>query len=170
MRRTFNLKINVITTFFMALLLFTGPAAAITDMNGTPVQLQNVVGKGKWTVAKVWASDCPACRKTIHYLTQFEQRFPEAEVLGISVDGQQGKQNAQQFINQLSLNFPNLLAEVMEVDDYLYKTVGETLVGTPTIIVYNPQGKIAAVQPGAVTPDELIGFIRQKQTETTAAY
>lgn len=160
---------GIILALLTAILLFAQPAAAMTDMNGKATSIQNMVGKGKWTVVKVWASDCHACRQTIHYLAQFEKQFTDASVFGISIDGQQGKQNAQRFIDQFKLGFPNLLSDTREIDDYLYASVGETLVGTPTIIVYNPQGKIAAVQPGAVKPDDLIRFIRQKQAETAAA-
>lgn len=160
-----------IIALITSLLLFATSTSAIamTDMSGTPTQLQNMVGKGKWTIAKVWAHDCHACQRSIHYLSQFKQRFPEADVFGISVDGQDGKQKAQGFINRFKLTFPNLLSDATEISDYLYAKVGETLVGTPTIIVYDPQGKIAAVQPGAVTPNDLIGFIKSKEAEALAA-
>ncbi|MEZ5534080.1 MAG: TlpA disulfide reductase family protein [Thiolinea sp.] len=169
MKRSSYLKINAIIALFSILLLLTTPAAAMTDMNGKPVQLQSMVGKGKWTVVKVWESDCHICRRTIHYLSQFKSRFPEAEIFGISVDGQDGRQDARQFISQFKLNFPNLLSDGTEMSDYLYAAVGETMIGTPTIIVYDPQGRIAAIQPGAVTPQELIGFIRSKQAERAAS-
>ncbi|CAA6824394.1 MAG: Peroxiredoxin [uncultured Thiotrichaceae bacterium] len=153
----------------LTLFVLSTSAIAMTDMNGTPAQLQSMVGKGKWTIAKVWAHDCHACHRSIHYLSQFKQRFPEADIFGISVDGQDGKQKALGFINRFKLTFPNLLSDAMELDNYLYAKVGETLVGTPTIIVYDPQGKIAAVQPGAVTPNDLIGFIKSKEAEAVAA-
>lgn len=172
MHRKFKMNItkNIIALITSLLLFATATSAmAMTDMNGTPAQLQNMVGKGKWTIAKVWAHDCHACQRSIHYISQFKQRFPEADVFGISIDGQEGKQNARGFIDRFKLTFPNLLSDAMELDDYLYAKVGETLVGTPTIIVYDPQGRIAAVQPGAVTPDDLIRFIKSKEAEAVAA-
>lgn len=169
MNRTATLKTSLIALLTIVLLSTASPAAAITDMNGNTAQLQSLVGKGKWTVVKIWASDCHACRKTIQYMTQFKQRFPEAEVAGISVDGQAGRADAQQFIQQYNLTFPNLLSDATEISDYLYANAGDTLVGTPTIVVYNPKGKITAVQPGAVTPYDLIRFIRQQQANTTTS-
>lgn len=163
-KKTINSAIIALMTSLL-LLTTTHSALAMTDMNGNHKQLQTMVGNGKWTVAKVWAADCHACRRSIHYLTQFQQRFPQAAVFGVSVDGQDGKQDAQHFIREFNLTFPNLLSDATEVDEYLYAKVGETLVGTPTIIVFNPQGKIEAVQPGAVTPQDLIGFIKSKQAE-----
>jgi len=135
----------------------------MTDLKGNTVQLENVVGKGKWTVMKVWASDCHVCRQTIHYLSDFEVSFPEADVYGISIDGQEGKAQAQAFVSQYGLKFPNLLSDLREINTYLNKAAGESLYGTPTMLVFNPQGKLIAVQPGPVTADELVAFIKKEQ-------
>lgn len=143
-------------------LLITAPANALTDLQGQPVKMENIVGKGKWTVMKVWASDCHICRQTIHYLSDFEVSFPEADVYGISIDGQAGKAEAQAFVKQYSLNFPNLLSELSEINTYLNKAAGENLYGTPTMLVFNPKGKLIAVQPGPVTADELTAFIKKE--------
>jgi hypothetical protein len=35
--------------------------------------------------------------------------------------------------------------------------------GTPTTMVFNPKGKLVAVQPGAVTAKELVGFIQREE-------
>lgn len=168
-----NASIKITTTIIAlitSLLLFatSTSAVAMTDMNGNASNIQSMVGKGKWTVAKIWKSDCHVCHNTIRLINQFQQQFPEANVLGISLDGQRGKQNAAKFIRQFNVTFPNLLSDDREMDNYLYAAASETLVGTPTIIVFNPQGKIAAVQPGAVTPADLIRFIRTKQAEGTS--
>jgi peroxiredoxin len=152
-----------IITLLGAWLLITTPAIALTDLQGQPVKLENIVGKGKWTVMKIWASDCHVCRQTIHYLSDFEVSFPEATVYGISIDGQEGKAQAQAFVKQYSLNFPNLLSDSSEINAYLNKAAGEDLYGTPTMLVFNPQGKLIAVQPGPVTADELVAFIKKEQ-------
>lgn len=152
-----------IITLLCTWLLITTPATAMTDLQGQPVQLENLVGKGKWTVMKIWASDCHVCRQTIHYLKDVEVSFPEADVYGISIDGQEGKADAQAFVKQNSLDFPNLLSDLSEINTYLNKSAGESLFGTPTMLVFNPQGKLIAVQPGPVTADELIAFIKKEQ-------
>ncbi|HMT92264.1 TlpA disulfide reductase family protein [uncultured Thiothrix sp.] len=152
-----------IITLLCTWLLITSPATAMTDLQGQPVKLETIVGKGKWTVMKIWAADCHVCRQTIHYLTDFEVSFPEAAVYGISIDGQAGKAEAQAFVKQYNLDFPNLLSDLSEMNAYLNKTAGESLYGTPTMLVFNPQGKLIAVQPGPVTADELIAFIKKEQ-------
>ena len=92
MNKRLATQILSIITLLSAWLLITTPAIALTDLQGQPVKLENIVGKGKWTVMKIWASDCHVCRQTIHYLSDFEVSFPEATVYGISIDGQEVEQ------------------------------------------------------------------------------
>lgn len=163
MNKRFNIQILSIMTLLSTWLLIGTPAHAMTDIQGQPVQIENLVGKGKWTVMKIWASDCHVCKQTIHYLSDFEVSFPEADVYGISIDGQEGKAQAQAFVKQNSLKFPNLLSDLSEMNAYLNKAAGESLYGTPTMLVFNPKGKLIAVQPGPVTADELAAFIKKEQ-------
>lgn len=153
-----------IITLFSTLLLITSPLHAMTSMDGRAVQITSLVGQGKWSVFKVWAADCHICQKTIHYLGDFKRAYPEADVYGISVDGQAGKKAAKRFIANHKLQFMNLLSDGTEMDDFLYANAGETLLGTPTMIVFNPKGEIAAVQPGPVTADDLIDFIKREES------
>ncbi|MEZ5448139.1 MAG: TlpA disulfide reductase family protein [Thiolinea sp.] len=143
--------------------LCSAPAAAMTDMQGKALHVNQLIGKGKWTVFEVWVSTCHVCQSTVHYMNEFKARFPAADVYGISLDGAERKQAAENFIQRHRLNFPNLLSDGSEFDTFLYRTTGEFLVGTPTLMVYNPQGQLAAVQPGVVTPQELITFIRDEE-------
>ncbi len=155
--------ITLIITLLASLMLMATPAAAFTDMNGKPATIDSLVGKGKWSVFKIWSADCHVCRQTIHYLSDFEASYPAADVFGISIDGAQEKQKAQAFIDDYNLSFPNLLGDSQEMSDFLYAKAKETLMGTPTTLVFNPKGKLVAVQPGAVTAKELVSFIQREE-------
>lgn len=154
----------LIITLFSLLWLFATPVSAMTDMQGRPLHVNDLIGKGKWTVFEVWVSTCHICQKTIHYMNDFKTRFPAADVYGISLDGEERKAQAQAFIQKHRLTFTNLITDGTRFDEFLYRSAGELLVGTPTLMVYNPQGKLAAVQPGVVTPQELINFIRKEES------
>ncbi len=150
-------------------MLLTAPAFAFTDINDKPLPIESLIGKGKWTVFKIWQSDCHVCRKTIHYLSDFKTIYPNADIYGISIDGKYGKPKALNFIRDYKLTFPNLFGDADEMRAYLAKHAGETLMGTPTVMVYSPKGELAAVQPGAVTPAELVDFIRQEEAASATA-
>lgn len=172
MTRTRHFRmITLIIALIANLALFSTPAIALTDMQGNATKIENIVGQGKWTVFKIWASDCHVCRETIHYLAEFKQAYPAADVYGISIDGQRHpaeKAKAQKFIKRFKVKFPNLLSDAVEISGILYTTAGESLVGTPTMIVYNPQGELAAVQPGPVMAQDLIRFIQREEQQSAA--
>ena len=159
-------RITLIIALIANLALFSLPAAAMTDMQGNTIKIENIVGKGKWTVFKVWASHCHVCHETIHYLKEFKQSYPDADVYSISVDGQRDptdKAKAQGFIKRHDLQFPTLLSDFAEVSEIIYSAAGESLLGTPTMMVYNPQGELLAVQPGPVMAQDLIRFIKREE-------
>lgn len=158
--------ITLIMALIAHLALFSAPAQALTDMQGNTKQLEDIVGQGKWTVFKIWASDCHVCQQTIHYLSEFKAAYPAADVYGISVDGQRDaadKAKAQAFIDRFDVQFPTLLSDFIEISGILYTAAGESLRGTPTMLVYTPQGKLLAVQPGAVMAQDLIRFIQREE-------
>ena len=162
-------KITLIIALIANLALFSTTASALTDMQGNPQKIDNIVGKGKWTVFKIWASTCHVCQETVHYLSEFKQSYPDADVYGISLDGQrdqQGKAKAQAFIDRFNVDFPTLLSDYVEISGMLYTAAGESLIGTPTMMVYNPQGRLLAVQPGPVMAQDLIRFIKREERQS----
>ena len=66
-------RIALIIALITNLTLFSTTASALTDMQGNPQKIENIVGKGKWTVFKIWASTCHVCQETVHYLTDVTQ-------------------------------------------------------------------------------------------------
>lgn len=144
----------------LSLLSVALPSHAMTTMAGKPVKMEQLVGKGRWTAIEIWASTCSICRQTIHHLIEIDQRLPTIDVFGISIDDQAGKAEAQRFIQQHKMRFPNFLSNAAEVDAYLVKHADETFLGTPTLLLFSPQGKLVAVQPGPVTATELKDFIK----------
>lgn len=166
MNKKFSCRALAQTLVMVSLTIITNASYALTDMNGKSTTIEAHTAKGQWSVVTIWASTCTICHQSIGEIETFKKRFPQAKVLGVSTDGSLGKAEAQGFIKQLGLSFPNLLGSYMEVSDYIYRHAGESLMGTPTLLLYNPQGKLLAVQPGPVSANELIGFI-QKQTPET---
>jgi thioredoxin-related protein len=44
---------------------------------------------------------------------------------------------------------------------WMMENVGEGLIGTPTFIIFNPEGKLVAAQPGIISTDSLETFIKE---------
>ncbi len=161
MKRTHILLTGLLAMF---LLLASLPSQAMTTFDGKPGRVSDYLDDGKWTVVMIWASDCHICNKEIsHYVDfHFVHQDEDARVLGISIDGQEKRAAAEQFISRHRVNFPNLIGEPDEVAEWYQRLTGNAFVGTPTFLFFNPQGKLVAKQVGAV-PTELIEEFMHRQ-------
>lgn len=158
------------TILALGLLIISTHLQAFTDLQGKPIQLLDHVGKGKWTVFEVWSSDCPYCPDGVFYMKDFKARYPQADLYGISLDGDSGqttgRQLAQGFIKKHQINFPTLMSSTLELDHFLTKQGEPALIGTPALIIYNPQGELKGVESGAIIAQDVIDFIQSEQAKT----
>lgn len=129
----------------------------LKDMQGRDRNVNEFIGQGKWTVVAVWESSCTICNQEIHQMSFFHDahKNKDAIVLGVSIDGKAGKQQALGFIKDHGLDFTNLLAELPQVQ----KFGGGPLMGTPTFYIYSPKGKLLAYQAGPVTQEQIERFM-----------
>lgn len=133
------------------------PNVTLKDLNGKPHNLNEYIGKGKWTVVVFWAHDCPICKAEIIQMVFFHDahRKKDATVLGVSIDGD-NTAVAQQFVDEQGLNFPNLIVDPAGVGDF----GAGRLIGTPTYYIYDPQGKFVTKRIGATTQEQVEAIMR----------
>jgi len=153
---------------FVILLLIPSLAHSkdeLRDFNGVANSLDNLTGKGKWSIVMFWAHDCHVCNEEAHEYVAFHEKHAakDAEVIGISLDGTKYSKQARSFVKRHQLNFTNLIGEPHDVAGIFEDLTGEDWVGTPTFLVYNPKGEILAQQVGAV-PVNLIEAFMAKQS------
>ena len=151
----------------VGLLFASLPVWALSTFDGKPAEVSNYTGGGKWLVVMIWASDCHICNKEASQYVDFHfvHQDDDARVLGISIDGQAKKAEAEKFIERHKVNFPNLIGEPGEVAEWFARLTGSPFVGTPTFLFYDPSGKLVAKQVGAV-PTELIEAFMEQQAST----
>ena len=132
-----------------------------TDLSGQPQAIENFTGDGKWLVVMIWANDCGICNQEAPSYAQFHEQHKDrnARVLGLSLDGPSGKDAAQSFVDRHALPFPNLLGEPELVGLKYQMLTQESLRGTPTFLLYGPDGALRAAQAGAVSIDKVAAFI-----------
>ena len=122
------------------------------DFSGKPREISEFTGKGKWTIVMIWASDCHVCNAEVQQYVDFHNKHKDrdATVLGLSADGWEGRKAAQDFVDRNKVSFPNLLGSGATIIELYEGITGESLAGTPAFLVFDPKGKIAAKQVGAV--------------------
>lgn len=141
-------------------------AAGLQDFKGNPQAISDYSGKGKWLVVMIWASDCHVCNHEAHAYVDFHfvHSDEDAQVLGISIDGQARKAEAENFIQRHKLNFPNLIGEPAVVARLFSDLTGAYFAGTPAFLFYDPSGELRAQQLGAVPTELIEDFIKQPFT------
>ena len=94
-------------------------------------------------------------------MTQFHQqhRDLDAQVLGISIDGQVHKSQARQFMQRSGMGFPSYIGELRLLAADYYQITGEDFRGTPSYLLYSPSGELMGMQVGALTIASLEAFI-----------
>ena len=157
---------------WLLLLLFatsTVMADPLQDFNGKPQQIKNYAGQGKWLVVMIWASDCHVCNVEAAQYIQFHEQYKNknAHVLGISLDGQDKKADAEKFIQRHHVTFKNLIGEPLEVAQWFVDLTGADWVGTPTFLIYNPKGELVIQQAGAVPVNLIEEFIAKESKSSS---
>ncbi len=153
----------LVTLFiFIIAVSLSSMTLAMSNLNGQPASINSFKGKGNWLIVQAWASSCAVCNREMPSFVKAAHSFPNTRVIGVSLDG--NKTTAQSFVNKHRVNFPTLLSNTNEFNQYLKQIAGEKLVGTPAFLIFNPQGNLVAVQQGNVPPENLRNFLRKKQS------
>lgn len=147
-----------------ALLAAEASGGILRGFDGSFHSLNEYTGKGKWTVVMLWASDCGVCNAEAKHYEAFHQAHKDrdATMLGVSLDGQAMKGEAEKFIQRHGVKFPNLIEEPERVAQLYSSLTGQPWIGTPSFLVYSPSGELRAAQAGAVSTDLIEAFMAKE--------
>lgn len=139
------------------------PSIPLRDLDGRERNVNEFIGKGKWTVVVAWAHDCRICDREIGEMSAFHRAHAkkDASVLGVSLDGAAQLLQARAFVTRHKLPFVNLVAEPKQ--EIMRQFGAGDFVGTPTYYIYTPQGEIVGQNIGPVTRKEVEAFIASEQ-------
>ncbi len=156
--RLSRLSTYIVLLFSMAL---SSASMAMTNFQNQLDSIDSYIGKGQWLIVQAWSSKCSICNKTMPALVKASHSFPNARLIGVSLDGNLA--SARRFANKHKVNFPTLVSNNNEFNNYLLKIADEGLKGTPTFLIFDPKGKLQALQPGSVPPATLQNFLMKLQ-------
>jgi cytochrome c biogenesis protein CcmG, thiol:disulfide interchange protein DsbE len=133
------------------------PDVTFKNLDGQNVTLGEF--KGKVVVVNFWATWCEPCQTEIPWMIGFQEKYAGQgfTMLGVAMDDE-GKSVVEPYVQKtqfdvdghsMTMNYPIVLGN----DDLASKFGG--LIGLPTTIVINRDGKIAKRFIGIVSHDEL---------------
>ncbi len=156
--------IQFLLATFMLAVVSLAQAGGLSDLQGNPQKLEDHIGKGKWTVAMFWTSDCHVCNAEAHEYVAFHDKHKDGNIrmLGLTLDGMDNIEAAKEFVAEHKINFTNLIGEPETLASLYYDMTGNFFVGTPTIMVFTPDGKVRAADAGAIPPSLIEEFINKE--------
>ena len=106
--------------------------------------------RGRWVLLNVWASWCRPCREESPLLERFHRAHRHQDFTVLGVDTEDNTDDADAFIREFGLTYPQLREAGHE---YSRGELGTT--GVPESFLVDPQGKLAVHRPGPVTAEYL---------------
>ncbi len=153
----------------MLIWALTAPMASASSFyedlaDGQPRSLEEYVGQGQWTVLMIWAHDCHVCNREARSYQAFHDKHKDkdARVVGLSLDGRLNLDKAKRFVKSHGLQFTNLIGTAPQVTGMFETLSGANWIGTPSFLIFNPQGELLAQQVGAVPTDLIEQFIARE--------
>lgn len=163
------LKRHRILSIFLGVLLVSLAAQVwsdelLRDLGKGGDSLEEFIGNGKWVIVKFWASDCHICNQEAHQYVDFHEfhKDKDAVMLGVSLDGR-NREAAQEFIRRHQVSYPNLITELSNGTQLYSYLSGQSWIGTPSFLVFDPSGVLRAQQAGAVPAELIERFIERNK-------
>lgn len=163
MTKSLKALINLSLVLLSSIFLSTSVSAmTMTNMNdGQPTSIKDYLGEGKWLIVEAWHSKCGVCMKSMPAFVKSKGTFPDAKLIGVSLDG--NKTKAQNVINRFKVNFPTLLTSISDFDKYVRQVAKKPLKGAPTYLIFDPQGKLRAMQSGYLSPKDIKKYLKKQK-------
>lgn len=157
-------------TLIAALLLFSLGTASSAGMelqsaeDGTQVTLDDLTGQGKWTLVMIWATNCHICHIQKPEISAFHDKHKDlnAHVVGIALDGVDQVEAVNNYIRENEVSFPSYVGNVAIIASHYFGMTEENLRGTPTYLLFNPEGELLGNNPGQLSVEAIESFMARK--------
>ena len=160
-----SLKILAITLALA--LVASNPVRAgmeLHELDGKVVDLDDYRGNGKWLLVMLWATTCHICELQKPEISDFHTKHKDidAHVLGIALDGMEEIEAIKDNMQRHKTSFPSLIGNITIVASHYQGLTQENLRGTPTYLLFDPQGELVGNNPGPLRPEAIEAFIARK--------
>ena len=136
----------------------------VRTLDGKITTLSQHFEEGKWTLVMLWTTNCGICQREYPIISEFHDKHKnnDAKVLGVSLDGYSNLKQITAHINEMPMTFENLIGEISVVAFNYEASTEEPLRGTPTFMMFDPQGQLVGHNPGPVKVEALEKFIQRR--------
>lgn len=161
-----SMKLLAIAAFSLCTVMTT-PASAgmeVQQTNGDVVDLDSYRGDGKWLLVMFWSITCHICEVQKPEISAFHERHRDidAQVVGIAIDGMEKVDAIRDNMEHNQTSFPTLVGNIAIVASHYKAMTDESFRGTPTYLLFNPEGELMGNNPGPLSTEAIEKFISRK--------
>lgn len=158
---------TIVITVFYIFLLSVNPARAGMELqhtNGEIVDLDSYRADGKWLLVMFWATTCHICEIQKPEISAFHDRHrdKDAQVIGVAIDGMENVDAILANMRQHETSFPTLVGNIAIVASHYQQLTEESFRGTPTYLLFDPDGELVGNNPGPLSAEAIEKFIARK--------
>jgi thiol-disulfide isomerase/thioredoxin len=124
------------------------PGFLLRNLAGTTTGLEEF--RGSYVLVNFWATWCPPCRAETPDLQAFHDSYGELGWAVVGINQQEEAHDAEDFLAQFDVTYPQLLDSDGEVS--IGYRVGR---GLPVTFLVDPAGVIQRVHIGRISPEQL---------------
>lgn len=137
------------------------PLGGLVTLEGEAAPDALPLGDGKWLLVMIWATDCLICKAQKPLISAFHEahRDVDARVVGIAMDGPAARDTVRNYLAEHPVSFDNYVVDPLRLAGDYAVLVQEPLRGTPTYLLFGPDGYIRGNNPGALKIEALERFI-----------
>ncbi|MGR8920223.1 MAG: TlpA family protein disulfide reductase [Gammaproteobacteria bacterium] len=162
--------VSCLRPLVLLLLLAAGTAAAQSSfgtrtLDGEPVRLSAYFEPGKWTLVMIWTTYCPVCAEQFPVVARLhrDNHARRLKVVAMAADGLGARAAVAAEMAARAPGFDTLVSDAAEIAVGLRETTGEPLGGTPTYLLYDPAGSLAARIDGPLEAAAIERYIEARE-------
>ncbi|MEZ4510588.1 MAG: redoxin domain-containing protein [Chloroflexota bacterium] len=133
----------------------TAPVFALTDLEGESVTLSDYAGRP--VLLNFWATWCPPCRVEMPELQKAFEAHQDDNLAILAINQAETRAEVEPFFAEMGLTFTSLL----DNDGTVGQLYGAS--NLPTSVFISPAGEITAVHRGALTAEQVDGYLESNQ-------
>ncbi len=140
------------------------PDFGLHTLEGKPYALDKVIGDGQWTVVMFWATDCTICKQQVPLISAFhdKRKTDNAKVIGIAIDGMEKQELVKSHLDTNPTSYPNYIGSLAMIGFNFQAITEQSFRGTPTYLVFSPEGKLMGQNAGPMRLEALENFIDKR--------
>ena len=136
---------------------------ALEGLNRADSTLQGELDGEHWLLMMLWSTACSICRAEMPTIQSLSERTDETgiRVVGLVLEGPEQQAHIRQTISELGITFANFTAPSEHLVAAYGEATSEQFRGTPTFLLYTPDGELVGNNPGPIRPGAVERFIEK---------